>query len=55
MPEKKVILSPCQTNPMPKVRDAVSEAPGRFNLDAQCAIIYWGQTTYRHNIPCMNG
>jgi hypothetical protein len=36
--EKKVFLSPCRTNPMPKVRDAVSEAPGRFNLDAQSAI-----------------
>jgi hypothetical protein len=44
IPEKKVFLSPCQTNPMPKVRDAVSEAPGRFNLDAQSAIIFWGQT-----------
>ncbi|REJ64017.1 MAG: hypothetical protein DWQ15_08405 [Proteobacteria bacterium] len=39
--EKKVILSPCRTNPMPKVRDAVSEAPGRFNLDAQSAINFW--------------
>jgi hypothetical protein len=36
--EKKVFLSACRTNPMPKVRDAVSEAPGRFNLDAQSAI-----------------
>jgi hypothetical protein len=54
MPEKKVILSPCQTNPMPKVRDAVSEAPGRFNLDAQRAFNSWGRTTQWHNIPCKN-
>jgi hypothetical protein len=29
----------------------VSEAPGRFNLDAQCAINSWGQANYWHNIP----